>query len=62
MQESFEETILQEATVNHAKGDNGTMGQEGIGIDNLKVKNKEKRKKVKEDISLENKMQIRKIS
>lgn len=38
------------------------MGQESIGIDNLKVKNKEKRKKkVKEDISLENKMQIRKF-
>ena len=36
------------------------MGQESIGIDNLKVENKEKRKKkVKEDISLENKMQIR---
>lgn len=38
------------------------MGQESIGIDNLKVENKEKRKKkVKEDISLENKMQIRKF-
>ena len=37
------------------------MGQESIGIDNLKVENKEKRKKkVKEDISLENKIQIRK--
>ena len=36
------------------------MGQESIGIDNLKRKNQEKQeKKIKKDISFENKMQIR---